>query len=491
MYVQPGFLSRVGGAMLIGLIAAGPAWADVAFYTIPGTRLEVLLRGSTKIHPGGTATVRHPRGSLHFNARDLRVVKLATPASAFAVKRRDATKQGSVDALLELAKWSLRHGMLDQSKELLGEAWKLDSENQQLRYLAGLMRYVNQPASESPSEEKRVRDLIGGHDMKRLRSKHFLLLYDGEEVLDPITRKTRAQMRSDLLEKVYESFFLTFAFRGKYIKPPTEPMVVVLFSDHADFMLMERRLEMSLRQTAGFYLPSEDVSMFYDSGTSPAFQALNGLSQSLANTRQAAIRNRSAASGDVIRFAKTLELLIDIQRESDDVSVVSHEAVHHLAAATGLFRRDGRFIRWVHEGLASYFESAKMAQWSGVGNIDADRLGYYRLLQPDPVRGSLEFIVSDLGFVVEEVLGNQLPAYGQAWALTHFLFDRHFDGLMAFYERLGELSEGKDMKISEHAEEMLAVFDEVFPDRAGLEIEWRRYMRTLRTDMEQLAMMGR
>lgn len=417
------------------------------------------------------------------------MIRAPTAQSVYAAKRRKVNQTPTVDGLLELSEWALHHGMLERCKELMGEAWKVDNTNQRLRYLAGLMRYVNQPATSSPSEEKRVRDLIGRPDMEALRSRHFLLLHDGVAEVDPVTRKTRAQMRSELLETVYESFFLTFAFRGKYLKPPTEPLVVVLYSDHADFMLMERRLEMSLRQTAGFYLPAEHVSMFYDSGSSPSYKALMQLEKSLSSARQMAIQTRSPGAGQLIRFTKTLELLIDIQRETDDVTVVSHEAVHHLAAATGLFRRDGAFVRWVHEGLASYFESAKMAQWSGVGAIDQDRLGYYRILEPDPERGSLEFIVSDLGFVVEEVLGNQLPAYGQAWALTHFLFDRHFDELMTFYDRLGDLpkKEPGTETVREHGEKLMAVFDEVFEDRVRLELEWRRYMRTLKTDLEQLA----
>ena len=61
--------------------------------------------------------------------------------------------------------------------------------------------------------------------------------------------------------------------------------------------------------------------------------------------------------GEVIRLSKTIQLLVDIQRESEDVAVVSHEVVHQLAANTKLFPRDGVFVRWVHEGLASFFES--------------------------------------------------------------------------------------------------------------------------------------
>jgi hypothetical protein len=461
---------------------------DYALYTIPGTQVSLLLSGKTNYNAGGTVTHVHPRGTLYFNSRDIQVLKIPTPEVVYAKRLRDVTQSKDVDETLELAQWALQNGMLDQSKKLLGAAWKIDSTNLRLQKLAGLMRYINATVPSSSEGEAMVREFTGGRNMTATRSKHFLLLHDNDPEKDPVTKKTRAEMRLELLETVYESYFLTFAFRGAFLRPPTEPLNVVLFSRHADFMQMERRLGGSLRQTAGFYLPKDNISMFYDSGTSPQFQALMQLNDSLEKAREEAKKNRVANAGEIIRLAKTLELLIDITRESEDVSVVSHEAVHHLAANTNLFPRDSAFVRWVHEGLASYFESAKMAKWSGVGVVDQDRIGYYRVLEGDPVRGGLEFIVSDLGFVVEESLGNQLPAYGQAWAMTHFLFDRHFDQLMQFYKKIGALEDfAPNTTLGEKGELLLKIFDEIFGDRATLELEWRKYMRGLRTDMERLA----
>jgi hypothetical protein len=293
-------------------------------------------------------------------------------------------------------------------------------------------------------------------------------------------------MRLNLLEKVYESYFLAFAFDGLFLRPPTDLLEVVLFSEHKDFLMMERRLKVGpLRQVAGFYLPEDNIAIFYDSGTTPQFMQLQRLSDELQVIKEAMKRTRQPGGGEVIRMAATIQLMVDIQRESEDVSTVSHEAVHQLAANTDLLPRGVPFVRWVHEGLASFFESSKMAKWSGVGVVDQDRIGYYRLLEGDPARGSLEFIVSDLGFVVEGVLGNQLPAYGQAWGLTHFLFHKRFDQLMRYYREIR--STPSDATLQEKGKYLLDTFDEVFGDRTKLELEWRRYMRTLKTDIERLA----
>ncbi|MCM2370990.1 DUF1570 domain-containing protein [Aporhodopirellula aestuarii] len=484
------FLAVAIAITLVAAFDAPIANADYTLYQLPGSDLQLLLEGSVTYHAGGMATHKHPRGSLHFNARDIQVLKSPSAASIYSKRLRDVRNSDDVEEALKLAQWCLKNGMLEQAKSMLSVAWKIDSSHERLRKLAGLMRYINASVPTDQQVEAHARDFVGGRAMEVTRSKHFLLLHDADQTKDEVTGKTRAEMRLNLLETVYESYFLTFAFRGVFLRPPSKRLEVVLFSRHGDFLQMERRLGGSLKQTAGFYLPDENISMFYDSGTSEHFRVLMDIDKQLVEAREMAKKTRMAGAGDLIRFAKTIELLIDITRESEDVSTVSHEAIHQLTANTGIFPRDAAFVRWVHEGMASYFESAKLAKWSGVGVVDQSRIGYYRVLERDPLRGSLEFIVSDFGFAVEATLGNQLPAYGQAWALTHFLFDRRFDSLMKFYKRVGQLK--REDELTEEiwkarANTLLEIFDECFGDRTTLELEWRRYMRGLKTDTERLA----
>jgi len=74
-----------------------------------------------------------------------------------------------------------------------------------------------------------------------------------------------------------------------------------------------------------------------------------------------------------------------------------------------------------------------------------------------------------------------LHGYGQAWALTHFLIDKHFDKFLTFYRRLGELP--PDTFLS--AEIINQIFDEsIGIDRGSLEQQWKAYMATLKTDIE-------
>ena len=477
------FFSILLSAFFIASLFAGDCRADFALYRLPNSNLLIPLEGKATFNTGGTITLKHPRGVLYFSRDNLKVIRTQSRHALFGQFAGKASDD--VDAKIELAKRALKLGLLKECKSLLSAAWKMDPSNQKIGKLAGLMGYINRSVPANPSAEREARDWVAGSRLKTMRSKHFLLLHDTDEEKDPVTKKSRAEMRLELLETVYESYFLAFALRGFYLRPPKEPMIVVLYSEHKDFMLLERRLGGSLRQTAGFYHPEENIAIFYDSGTTDMFKMLIRLTDELDRAKELARRNRASNARDVIRFANTVSLLVDIQRETEDVTVVSHEATHQLAANTGLFPRDGPFIRWVHEGLASFFESSKMAKWSGVGAVDQDRIGYYRALEGDPVRGGLEFIVSDLGFIVESVLGDQLPAYGQAWALTHFLYNERFDELIKFYGSIRKIE--KELSPKDKGEELVRIFDEIFGDRTKLELEWRRYMRTLKTDIEIMA----
>ena len=164
-----------------------------------------------------------------------------------------------------------------------------------------------------------------------------------------------------------------------------------------------------------------------------------------------------------------------------DVEVVSHEATHQLAGNTGLLPRYVSVPRWVHEGLATYFEAPKDASWAGFGAVNRDRLEMYRVLSRDREHSNIDFIVGDQIFNYAQSNGAVIHGYAQAWALTHFLMDRHFDKFMTFYRRLGEMP--PDVTLG--ADVLTELFNEVFgTDRGRLDTEWRTYMNSLKTDTE-------
>jgi hypothetical protein len=376
--------------------------------------------------------------------------------------------------------------MLKEADLSLQEAWKADPNHERVKLMVQLVRYRRGTVPSSPSVEQEMRKFVKNDSMKVSRSRHFILLHDTSDKKDPHYGTTIAQHRLKLLEKVYDSFYMKYALEGFPLRVPREPLRVVLFDEHADYLNFVRILSPVLKMTSGFYSPQENIAIFYRQKTDEAFEGANHLVEILQSLREQMRRTRVRGGGEVIRFAKTLELLIDIDGENQEIEVVTHEATHQLAANSGLLDREAFQVRWAHEGLASYFESPKEATWAGIGAVNSQRLGYYRILSRDPEHSSIEFVVTDKIFDYAGSNFSVLAAYGQAWALTHFLMDQHMGELMKFYKKMA-VDNFDTLRDDAWREKTFATFQECFGDLEKLELEWRRYMRDLKTSDELLA----
>ncbi|MGI9473902.1 MAG: DUF1570 domain-containing protein, partial [Rubripirellula sp.] len=415
-----------------------------------------------------------------------RIIRTNSKEKLYVVERSHAQKEGTADGYLELAKWCVEKGMLKQADQALGDAWKLDPNHERVALMVKLVQYRRGSVPLSPSVEKEMRDFVKQKDMSFARSRHFVLMHDTPDTRDPKYGKSVAQHRLDLLEQVYDSFFMKYALEGYPLRVPREPMRVVLFNEHEDYLNFVKLLSPALKMAAGFYSPEENIAIFYRQKSDESFEGAQQLVGILQDLRSTMKRTRVAGGGEVIRFAKTLEMLIDIDGENQEIEVVTHEATHQLAANSGLLDREKFQVRWAHEGLASYFESPKEATWAGLGSVNEQRLGYYRILEQDPEHSTIEFVVTDKIFDFAGSSYSVQAAYGQAWALTHFLMDRHLPELMSFYEKMA-VDHFETKRDEAWRQKTMETFRECLGDLDALEIEWRRYMRTLKTDLEKIA----
>src|SRR6185437_795085 len=186
-----------------------------------------------------------------------------------------------------------------------------------------------------------------------------------------------------------------FFSHGVDLELPKQRLQVVLFNNYADYKEFSTRLSSELINASGFYLPERNISFFFDHGSSDTYKALNKLADELKDVGKSAVKAKSSSAKVIVRLAATIDLLIQIDQESNDITVVSHEATHQMAANTGLFPHQVRVPSWVHEGLAAYFESPNDGAWSGIGAVNELRIEYYRALEPDRAHSSLDFIVVD------------------------------------------------------------------------------------------------
>ena len=472
---------------LCALLALSPSAvrADILLYPLPGTNLAFVLQGKVRPNPGGTVTFNHPRfGNLYFSLDKVRYYKAPSTLTIANGKQQKAVRDGDVEACLEAGRWALHHGLLPEFYQTASAAWKLDRNHPAVKRLATLKRKLDAPPPASAKQELEMREYVPvGEHMRFVRSRHFLLMHDTPPTKGGKSKKTRAEERLELLETVYESFLLKFCLEGFDLEVPKEHLKVVLFANKQDYLEFGELLKPDLSKAAGFYDKKSNTAVFFDQGTNEAYQVLDGLNRELQAAKQRAIKDRAPGARDLVRFADTLQLLTAVARENSDIEVVSHEATHQLAANTGLMPNESPVPVWAAEGLATYFESPKEAAWSGIGAVNKERLDWYQALASDREHSNIDFVVSDKVFMHAASGGAVMAAYGQAWALTHFLMDRHFDKLIKYYQLIGQKRSDKQLSAEENQE----AFEEIFGDvRTGLDLEWRTYMGSLKTDVERV-----
>jgi hypothetical protein len=388
----------------------------------------------------------------------------------------EAQKAGT-DKRLELAAWTIKNGMVQEFYNAIDLVLESDPDNAQAKQMVALKAKMAMPITDSSTEQKYLADMLPP-DMKFKNSAHYILAYD--------TPDNKAQERLDLLERVYETFLMFFGFKGRVLEPPPQRMMVTLFNDHKQYLDFSTRLDPELKSAAGYWSPDSNVAVFFAQGTYPVLKRLKEESDKLEVLRKDLERQSVQNRGDIVRLADTLKLLTLVQIENQDLEVVTHEATHQIAGNSGLFPRQVRIPRFAQEGLAAFFESPNDATWAGVGAVNKTRIEYYRALADrfnDREHSNIDFVVSDQIYSRAGSHGSILHAYGQAWALTHFLVDKHFTELQDYWRNLARLP--ADMVVSE--EDLVRCFDTAFgKERSRLDMEWRRHMDGLKTDLDKL-----
>ena len=453
------------------------SYADFVIYRLPGTKLVAILEGKTKILAGRLLEYTHPVfGSMALDLDDALVVKAPTRQEEYKMLFRKANKSKDIHDYLEAASQALKRGLLKEFYECCSVAFKIDPENATVKRLVEARKRVKQSCGVPDVVERNLRATTNLPKLKVEKSAHYVMLHDTSDV--KVGRKTRSQARIELLETVYESYFMKFALDGIVLEPPKEHLMVLLFAEEDTFHRYATLLAPELKMAAGFWSPKDNISVFYDQGTTKQMKLMASVADGMQKSK---LKSRgTVASKELAHLANSFELLIKVAREESDIEVVSHEATHQLAGNSGVLPRGKIGARWAHEGLASYFETPAGAGWGGIGAVNQTRLSDYRVISRDPIRNSLKLIVSDSLFYSAMDLGQAVEAYGQAWALTYFLMETRFDKLIEYYQKCSQFDD--DLS----PESRTNVFIEVFGNLQSLEQEFRSFMETLKSDLDRI-----
>lgn len=475
---------------LSSLIALSVVHADFVLYQLSDDHV-LILEG--KARPENKSIVyTHPtHGQLIFHNSTAELLKVEDPAEeVFDRGLKQAKSDEDADAAFEQAVFALKHGWIgtEERPGRFEKAYDLVLElDEEHKGAIGIRKILRKLKAEVPegNEEKALRAVVPFDRMKIKTSDHFILLHDMSDLKrgKKAIANPRVDERLALLERVYRTFYLYFTAKGIDLEVPKERLMVVLFEKLEDYQNFSKSLSPALAGTAGFYDPEKNISFFYDNASDPTYDALSRMATNFADQVKK-VKRRAANSGQLIQFSKLLSHLVEIYREDLDLSVVTHEATHQLAANSDLFPRKIRVPKWVHEGLATYFETPKDAVWAGIGAVNEERIGWYRGLEDDREHSNINFIVSDEIFTLAATQGSIHHAYGQCWALTHFLVDKRWDDLEKFYGLLDDLPPDSPLDAKTYQD----LFDKVFDpaQRSQLDQEWRTYMNSLETIQQKV-----
>jgi hypothetical protein len=470
--------------ILVIAISPSTGLGDFVIYTLPGTHTSIILEGKSKIHAGQLLEFSYPGfPSITMAVEDTILVKAPTRQEEYKRLFNIAVKSGNVADYLGAANQALQHGMLRNFYECCSAAYKVKPDHPVVQRLLLARKRIKQPLGQASETEERLRQQTKLSAMKVAVSDHYVMLHDTGAEKVGRRGQTRAETRLALLETVYESYFMKFALDGLVLDPPKEHLMVILFAEESDFFRYAELLDPQLRMAAGFWSPEDNISVFYDQGTTDSMKLLQGLSN---NLQQAKIKARGTyASRDTAQLANAFDLLLKISREEADTEVVSHEATHQLAGNTGLMPREKIGLKWAHEGLASYFETPAGTGWVGVGAVNATRLKGFRNLLRDPRRIPLELLISDTLFDEARNREEILDAYGEAWGLTHYLMTKHFEKLVLYYRGISNLEVDEEGGISRA--KVISIFRETFGDLRVLEQDFHSYANALKTDVQRMS----
>jgi hypothetical protein len=475
---QTGLLSIVALATCAWQNAAR---ADVVLYQIRDAQALVLPEGKAKMLPGRSISYRMPGiGKLTLHADTAQIIKAPTRSERFHRLLIRAKSHGKVEECLDAARFALQSGLIDEFQQAASLAFKTDRNHPAVRRMVAAKKAIEHPLGSANATIAQMKKITGRGTMKFVVSDHYVLMHDVSDRIVDRRRRTRAQQRLDLLEEVYDSYFFKFALEDKVLPPPQERLMVLLFGQEEDYLHYVNLLDPALRQASGFWSRKTNIAVFFDQGTTEHHRAVRAVADHYNKIKETARNRRVKGARDIVQFANTLDKLVEISREQADVSVVSHEATHQLAGNTGLFPRDKVALLWVHEGLATYFETPEGAGWGGIGAVNEDRLKWYNALRHDTEHSNIAFIVSDRIFDHAATHEAKVAAYGQAWALTHFLMETRSSQLMEYYAKLAALN--IDEKEGILRDDLVTMFDKIFGNRSQLESQWRTYMRSLKTD---------
>ena len=343
--------------------------------------------------------------------------------------------------------------------------------------------------------ESRLRSEFGRRFSLR-RTAHYTIAYDA----DPVVVAFHAR----LFEAVHDSFRAFFEAGGFRMPPLAHRLEAVMFAEREAFNAYARRVSPGLAAAAGFYSMRTDRIVLFDSFTDASYRKasanLTAAERNIAEVRnQLAVRKRGEqvilkyhdGSSLTLGRAKALRMVREKERElragrrelerhfaDRNLTTTIHECVHQLAYNLGVQSPLADNPKWLGEGLATYFETMGYRAQGDSGQINPTRLDAWREAAAGGRLIPLERLIGD-DSVFDVTSSSASTAYGQAWALVHYLLEKKPEPFFDYLRRTAasrRSGHGQSQGQGQSAER-LRIFKAAFGnDLSSFDRRWRRYM---------------
>ena len=314
-----------------------------------------------------------------------------------------------------------------------------------------------------------------------------------------------------LLEQVIAGYHLMFAGQGVELYFPRRRLVSAWLAEKKDYLaFLHADGADAFSSTRGYFHPTWNAVVSFDARSTDEQRSgrekllarreeLRGFAElveqaparSRVKVRLADQPARTVSRAEAKALVAKLDadatcqlLLLDVDRRAIDLGTAAHEMIHQLAASTFLLPRHDAFANWLNEGLAAQFEVIRGGRWAGISRAHDLRLPDWRRVQT-PLR--LERLVRDAGFGH----GYQRELYAQAWALVYYLRTQHAEQFLTFIDLLRNPRLSEPSLPDARGDLVYAAFVRAFgSDLEKLERDWRGFMETVHTPLEQHAPAG-
>lgn len=303
-----------------------------------------------------------------------------------------------------------------------------------------------EPVSADDLGKQLLATLPAGFDVHRTRN--YVFAYN--------SNKAYVQWVGALFERLHRGFHTFWQGKGIKLSEPEFPLCVLVFADDESYSsYVKQHYGEAASKLAAFYALSTNYVTLYD---------LTGVG---ALRREGSRRGNSGQINEMLSHPSA----------SQNVATVVHEAFHQLQFNCGLSQRYADVPLWVAEGLAMYFETPdlKSAQgWRTIGAVHHGRLRDFRGYLPNRPEASLKsLVVDDKRF--RDARG-AIAAYGEAWAMNHFLMQRHTKEYAAYLKVVA----AKPPAVVQTPEDRLKDFTAAFGELEALDAEFLKHVQALR-----------